>query len=162
MGLVQIHYIVIIVESLLYDSHFLHYYFSFVEPFHEVNFYMLAFNFEINCLHPPCYCHKCYMLSSYHDDSVSFFFVQIYFQDLSCSKSELKLSSSSCSPVIDPHLSSDGTMIAFVRDCELHVLNLLINEQRQLTHGANGNTVVSANLSVIARGNICCFKEISG
>lgn len=52
MGLVQIHYIVIIVESLLYDNHFLHYYFSFVEPFHEVNFYMLAFNFEINCLHP--------------------------------------------------------------------------------------------------------------
>lgn len=75
----------------------------------------------------------------------------IYFQDLSCSKPELKLSSSSCSPVIDPHLSSDGTMIAFVRDCELHVLNLLINEQRQLTHGANGNTVTHGLAEYIAQ-----------
>lgn len=70
---------------------------------------------------------------------------QIYFQDLCCSKPELKLSSSPLSPVIDPHLSLDGTMIAYVRDNELHVMNLLSNEQKQLTHGAKGDTMVSSN-----------------
>lgn len=69
--------------------------------------------------------------------------MQIYFQDFSSSKPELKLQSMSSSPIIDPYLSPDGTMLAFIRDYELHVLNLLYLEQRQLTHGANGNTVVS-------------------
>ena len=68
---------------------------------------------------------------------------QIYFQEFSGSKPELKLPSMSSSPIIDPHLSSDGTMVAYIRDYELHVLNLLYNEQRQLTYGANGNIVVS-------------------
>lgn len=68
---------------------------------------------------------------------------QIYFQDLSSLKPELKLPSSPLSPIIDAHLSPDGTMIAYVRDFELHVLNLLFNEVRQLTFGAKGNTLVS-------------------
>jgi dipeptidyl-peptidase-4 len=67
---------------------------------------------------------------------------QIYFQDFSCSNPDLKLPSVSCSPVIDPHLSPDGTMVAYVRDSELHVLNLLYNESKQLTYGANGNSLV--------------------
>ena len=73
----------------------------------------------------------------------SLLYGQIYFQEFSGSKPELKLPSMSSSPVIDPHLSPDGTMLAYIRDYELHVLNLLYNEQRQLTYGANGNIVVS-------------------
>ncbi|XP_022723527.1 uncharacterized protein LOC111280408 isoform X2 [Durio zibethinus] len=65
----------------------------------------------------------------------------IYFQDLSGSKPVLMLPSMSSSSIIDPHLSPDGTMLAYIRDYELHVLNLLYNEQRQLTYGANGNIV---------------------
>ncbi|KAG9448260.1 hypothetical protein H6P81_014388 [Aristolochia fimbriata] len=60
----------------------------------------------------------------------------IYFQDFSCLKPELKLPSTACSPIIDPHLSPDGTMLAYVRDDELHVLNLLNGEFKQLTSGA--------------------------
>ncbi|KAH7543847.1 hypothetical protein ACOSP7_031341 [Xanthoceras sorbifolium] len=76
--------------------------------------------------------------------------VGIYFQDLFGSKPELKLLNSSCSPVIDPHLSLDGSMLAFVRDQELHVLNLLTNEQEQLTHGAEGDMVTHGLAEYIA------------
>lgn len=68
---------------------------------------------------------------------------QIYFQDLSCSKPELKLPSTPCSPIIDPHLSPDGTMLGYVKDSELHVLTLSNNESRQLTFGARGDVLVS-------------------
>lgn len=34
-------------------------------------------------------------------------------------------------------------MIAFVRDCELHVLYVLYNEERKLTSGAAENGMVS-------------------
>ncbi|KAL5998950.1 hypothetical protein ACLOJK_009899 [Asimina triloba] len=63
----------------------------------------------------------------------------IYMKDVSCSKPELKLPSSSCSPVIDPHLSPDGSMLAYVKDDELHVMNLSYGETKQLTSGARGN-----------------------
>lgn len=69
---------------------------------------------------------------------------QIYIQDISHSKVELKLPSIPGSPVIDPHLSPDGLMLAYVRDCELHVLNLLSNESKQLTHCAEGIGLVSS------------------
>lgn len=72
-----------------------------------------------------------------------FRYEQIYIHDISHSKAELKLPSTSDSPIIDPHLSPDGSMLAYVRDCELHVLNLLSNESKQLTHGAEGNGLVS-------------------
>ncbi|KAG8663151.1 hypothetical protein MANES_01G183000v8 [Manihot esculenta] len=65
----------------------------------------------------------------------------VHFQELCSSKVELKLPSSPFSPIIDPHLSPDGTMLAYVKDSELHVLNLLHNESKQLTHGAQGNVV---------------------
>ncbi|KAE9464731.1 hypothetical protein C3L33_03352, partial [Rhododendron williamsianum] len=65
----------------------------------------------------------------------------IYFQDMSL-QPELKLPSKPCSPIIDPHLSPDGTMLAYVRDYELHVLNLLCNESKQLTFGADDNVLV--------------------
>lgn len=71
--------------------------------------------------------------------------LQIYLQELYSSKVELKLPSSPFSPIIDPHLSPDGTMLAYVKDSELHVLNLLYNEPKQLTHGAQGNVVVGFN-----------------
>ncbi|GLU12021.1 hypothetical protein SLE2022_287300 [Rubroshorea leprosula] len=67
--------------------------------------------------------------------------VGIYFQEVPGSKPELKLPSTSSSPIIDPHLSPDCTMLAYVRDYELHVMNLLYNEQTQLTSGADGNVV---------------------
>lgn len=87
---------------------------------------------------------SCMQFKDFFSLIISFpFYGQIYFQDFSGSKPVLKLPSTSSSPIIDPHLSPDGTMLAYIRDYELHVLNLLYNEQRQLTYGANGNTVVS-------------------
>ncbi|KAJ6887889.1 dipeptidyl aminopeptidase 4-like isoform X1 [Populus alba x Populus x berolinensis] len=71
--------------------------------------------------------------------------------ELHSSKPELKLPSSALSPVIDPHVSPDGTMLAYIRDSELHVLNLLYNESKQLTHGAQGNTVTHGLAEYIAQ-----------
>lgn len=104
-------------------------------------------SFEVKIFSLICY--KLEFLSRSLDDYFFSFSGQIYFQDLCCSKPDLKLPSSPLSPVIDPHLSPDGTMIAYVRDNELHVMNLLSNEQKQLTHGANGNTVVSAYVRIL-------------
>lgn len=59
-------------------------------------------------------------------------------------KAELKLPSTPGSPIIDPRLSPDGSMIAYVKDYELHVLNLLSNESKQLTYGAKENVLVSS------------------
>ncbi|KAG1335026.1 dipeptidyl aminopeptidase 4 [Cocos nucifera] len=63
----------------------------------------------------------------------------VYFQDVCGSEPELKLQSVACSAIIDPHLSPDGNMLAFVRDDELHVLNLSNGETEQVTFGAKGN-----------------------
>ncbi|KAL9372131.1 hypothetical protein Peur_034375 [Populus x canadensis] len=75
----------------------------------------------------------------------------LYLQELHSSKPELKLPSSALSPVIDPHVSPDGTMLAYIRDSELHVLNLLYNESKQLTHGAQGYTVTHGLAEYIAQ-----------
>ncbi|XP_022736591.1 uncharacterized protein LOC111289638 isoform X2 [Durio zibethinus] len=75
----------------------------------------------------------------------------IYFQEFSGSKPVLKLPSMSSSPIIDPHLSPDGTMLAYIRDYELRVLNLLYDEQTQLTYGANGNIVTHGLAEYIAQ-----------
>lgn len=75
---------------------------------------------------------------------------QIYVQDISHPKAELKLPSISGSPIIDPHLSPDGSMLAYVRDYELHVMNLLSNESKQLTHGAQENGVVSLVVDLLS------------
>lgn len=69
--------------------------------------------------------------------------MQIYIQDFLGSTPELKLSSKPSSPIMDPHLSPDGTMLAFVNDGDLHVMNLSYNEMRQLTVGANRNILVN-------------------
>ncbi|XP_010925938.1 uncharacterized protein [Elaeis guineensis] len=63
----------------------------------------------------------------------------VYFQDVCGSEPELKLHSGAGSPIIDPHLSPDGSMLAFVRDDELHVLNLSDGEAKQVTFGAKEN-----------------------
>lgn len=67
-------------------------------------------------------------------------FQQVYFQDLSGSEPILMLQSSSKSPIIDPHLSPDGTMMAYVRDdelmCTIYNLGFADGETRQLTFGA--------------------------
>lgn len=75
----------------------------------------------------------------------------IYIQDISQSKAELKLSSIPSSPIIDPHLSPDGSMLAYVRDHELHVLNLFTNESKQLTHGAKENGLTRGLAEYIAQ-----------
>ncbi|KAK9914483.1 hypothetical protein M0R45_038260 [Rubus argutus] len=75
----------------------------------------------------------------------------IYFQDLSCSKPELKLPSTPCSPIIDPHLSPDGAMLGYVKDSELHVLTLSNNESRQLTFGASGDVLTHGLAEYIAQ-----------
>ncbi|KDP43640.1 hypothetical protein JCGZ_22954 [Jatropha curcas] len=75
----------------------------------------------------------------------------IYFKELSSPISELKLPSSPSSPIIDPHLSPDSTMLAYVKDNELHVLNLLYNESKQLTYGAQGNTLTHGLAEYIAQ-----------
>lgn len=59
---------------------------------------------------------------------------------------ELILPCTPTSPIIDPRLSPNGLLLAYVRESELHVLNLLKNQTQQLTNGANGSTLVSKAL----------------
>lgn len=66
---------------------------------------------------------------------------QIYVQD-SDAEPELKLLSDSCSPIIDPRVSPDGSMLAYVRDDALHVFNFLDSTSKQLTYGADGDSLV--------------------
>ncbi|KAK6117730.1 hypothetical protein DH2020_048519 [Rehmannia glutinosa] len=47
----------------------------------------------------------------------------VYIQDTAL-QPELKLPSAFCSAIIDPHVSPDGTMLAYVRDNELHTHGL--------------------------------------
>lgn len=90
-----------------------------------------------------------------------YFYGQIYFQDVS-SQPELKLPSASSSPIIDPHPSPCGTMLAYVKDSELHVLDLLSNESKQLTSGADGNTIVSFIFSTFVGGSHPLSRMILG
>ncbi|KAL2550757.1 prolyl oligopeptidase family protein [Forsythia ovata] len=76
--------------------------------------------------------------------------VGIYIQDLSI-QSDLKLPSASGTPIIDPHVSPDGTMLAYVRDNELHVFNLVHNVSKQLTSGATGNVITHGLSEYIAQ-----------
>jgi len=61
----------------------------------------------------------------------------------------LKLQSAVDSPIIDPHLSPDGNMLAYVKDEELHVLDLSSGESKQLTVGARGNGKVRCSSQII-------------
>ncbi|XP_054799097.1 uncharacterized protein LOC129303663 isoform X1 [Prosopis cineraria] len=54
-------------------------------------------------------------------------------------ETKLKLPGIPGLPIIDPHLSPDGSMLAYVRDSELRVLDMFNNELKQLTHGAKAN-----------------------
>ncbi|KAL7003609.1 dipeptidyl-peptidase IV [Sarracenia purpurea var. burkii] len=74
----------------------------------------------------------------------------IYFQEFS-GQPELRLPSVSSSPIIDPHMSPDGTMLAYVQDYELHVFNLFHNESKQLTFGADGNVLTHGIAEYIAQ-----------
>ncbi|CAN4085730.1 unnamed protein product [Withania somnifera] len=74
----------------------------------------------------------------------------LYLKDRN-SEPELKIASTSSSPVLDPHISPDGTRLAYVRDNELHVLNLLYHETKQLTTGANGNVITHGLAEYIAQ-----------
>ncbi|KAL4204805.1 hypothetical protein AMTRI_Chr01g133950 [Amborella trichopoda] len=63
----------------------------------------------------------------------------VYFQDVTSSSPKLKLPSTSSSPIIDPQLSLDGSMLAYVRESEIYVLNLSFGEPKQLTYGTREN-----------------------
>ncbi|XP_027110083.1 uncharacterized protein [Coffea arabica] len=76
--------------------------------------------------------------------------VGIYIQDFHL-QPELKIPSVASSPIIDPHISPDGTMLAYVRDSELHVLNLLYNDSKQLTSGADGINLMHGLAEYIAQ-----------
>ncbi|KAL8550793.1 hypothetical protein ACS0TY_000025 [Phlomoides rotata] len=66
-------------------------------------------------------------------------------------KTELLIPSVPFSPIIDPHLSPDGTKLAYVKDNELHVSNLLYNTSKQLTVGANENAITHGLSEFIAQ-----------
>ncbi|XP_052198295.1 uncharacterized protein LOC127805578 [Diospyros lotus] len=74
----------------------------------------------------------------------------VYFQDFAL-QPELRLPSTSSSPIIDPHLSPDGSMLAYVRDYELHVFNIFHDESKQLTFGADGNILTHGLAEYIAQ-----------
>ncbi|KAH9329957.1 hypothetical protein KI387_002065, partial [Taxus chinensis] len=63
----------------------------------------------------------------------------IYFQDAPGSELRLRLPVTSRSPIIDPQLSPDGTMTAFVRDDEIYVMPVSYGEPKQITYGARGS-----------------------
>ncbi|XP_057525838.1 uncharacterized protein LOC130805190 [Amaranthus tricolor] len=75
----------------------------------------------------------------------------VYLFDLSSSKVYLKLPSTPNSRIIDPHLSPDGNMLAFVRGYELHVFDILYNKEKQLTFGAKGTTLAHGLAEYIAQ-----------
>ena len=61
-----------------------------------------------------------------------------YVKDDINSPTRLLVSSDSGS-ILNPQLSSDGSMVAFVRDAELYVASVDGSETRQITHGARGS-----------------------
>ena len=61
----------------------------------------------------------------------------VYLKDGIDSPSRLLVSSES-GPVINPQLSPDGSVVAFVRDAELHIAPVNGGEPRQITQGARG------------------------
>ncbi|WVZ76796.1 hypothetical protein U9M48_024729 [Paspalum notatum var. saurae] len=71
--------------------------------------------------------------------------------DLSDSEPVLKLQSSPTSPIIDPHLSPNGSMIAYVRDDELHTVGFSTGETRQITYGARESGKVHGLAEYIAQ-----------
>ncbi|CAA7402494.1 unnamed protein product [Spirodela intermedia] len=75
----------------------------------------------------------------------------IFFQEIGCSVSEIKLPGIAGLPIIDPHLSPDGSMLAYVKDYELHIQNLSSGEQRRLTFGARGNSKTHGLAEYIAQ-----------
>ncbi|KAG2278450.1 hypothetical protein Bca52824_061005 [Brassica carinata] len=76
----------------------------------------------------------------------------VYMKDLCSSPNpELIVPSSPTSPIIDPRLSPNGLLLAYVKDSELHVLNLLKNQTQQLTNGANGSTLTHGLAEYIAQ-----------
>ncbi|KAL6541505.1 hypothetical protein OROGR_010991 [Orobanche gracilis] len=74
----------------------------------------------------------------------------VYIQDHGV-KPLLKLPCVSCSPIIDPHVSPNGTRLAYVRDNELHVWSFLQNMSKQLTQGANENAITHGLAEFIAQ-----------
>ncbi|KAI9073263.1 hypothetical protein K1719_044785 [Acacia pycnantha] len=75
----------------------------------------------------------------------------IYIHDIYYSETKLKLPSIPSSPIIDPHLSPDGSMLAYVRDSELHALDMFSNELKQLTHGAKESGLTHGLAEYIAQ-----------
>ncbi|KAJ1259382.1 hypothetical protein BS78_10G150300 [Paspalum vaginatum] len=75
----------------------------------------------------------------------------VYFQNFRGSEPELKLKSSPSSPIIDPHLSPCGCMIAFIKDDELYSLEFSDGEIRQLSFGARESGKIHGLAEYIAQ-----------
>ncbi|KAL5208107.1 hypothetical protein ABZP36_032542 [Zizania latifolia] len=75
----------------------------------------------------------------------------VYFQDLSGTEPVFKLPSSPTSPIIDPHLSPDGSMIAYVRGDELHTVGFSDGQTKQLTYGASESGKIHGLAEYIAQ-----------
>lgn len=58
---------------------------------------------------------------------------------------------------MDPHLSPDGSMLAYVKDKELYVLCLANWQIQQLTFGARGYAKVSLSFQFLLA---CCMQCI--
>ena len=82
----------------------------------------------------------------------------IYLKDGIDSPARLLISSDS-GPVIDPQLSPDGSVIAFVRDAELHLASVENGETRQVTHGARGTGKTNGLAEYIAQEEM---NQLSG
>ncbi|KAG8070567.1 hypothetical protein GUJ93_ZPchr0006g41716 [Zizania palustris] len=75
----------------------------------------------------------------------------VYFLDLSGTEPVFKLPSSPTSPIIDPHLSPDGSMIAYVQDYELHTVGFTDGQSKQLTYGAGESGKIHGLAEYIAQ-----------
>ncbi|KAF7830712.1 Dipeptidyl aminopeptidase 4 [Senna tora] len=75
----------------------------------------------------------------------------IYIHDFYYSETELKVPSTPESPIVDPHPSPDGSMLSYVRDCELHVVSLIYYGVKQLTYGAKKDSLTHGLAEYIAQ-----------
>lgn len=68
---------------------------------------------------------------------------QVYVQDGPGAEPRLRVPSAPGAPILDPQLSPDGTMLAYVQSDELFVTPATSGEPQQLTFGAGGQGKVS-------------------
>ena len=66
----------------------------------------------------------------------------------------MKIYGSPSSPILDPTVSPDGSMIAYVREEELFVASLRCGEPKQITFGAREAGKVNFNINLRITENL--------